>query len=550
VHHQLVRAVAAAVVAAAILLHLDLRPAGAEGEHTPPVSGDVVDDWRPPATAHGRGNRGIDLAAAPGDAVVASADGVVTFAGRIGQETHVVVLHGDGLRTSYSFLASADVRRGEAVRQGYVLGRAAGPVHFGVRLGETYLDPLLVLDDGGPPRVHLVPEEDRQMGSEAEERRGLLRQIGSAIGGGASAALGLATRTGRLVAAHGWDQIGPAIRRLEDRLRAWDNAARAWAHVAWAAEVGRERRELRLERLLDDQEGCTPDGVATPSRPAEGRIALLVGGLGSSTGGAAVLDVDTDALGYDRTIQFSYRGGDEPYGPGDTHGDIEGYGELLRQALVDIAAEHPGVAVDVIAHSMGGLVVRAGLHGADAFAPDLPVIPNVVTLASPHHGSHWATAGALVEADSRVGATFDALRRVTGGRAPTGATSTGQLSAGSRFVHGLGDDALPAGTDVTSIAASGDWVVNETDSFIDGATNVLVPLEADLDLLNPHDALPGAADTQREIALAVAGMGPVCRDLAGPFALAAGISRVNDQRWAADAIRADLDRLPGPADLP
>ena len=60
----------------------------------------------PPSCTWCPGNRGIDYATAPGTPVRASAGGVVTFAGRIGADLYVTILHPDGLRTSYAYLAS------------------------------------------------------------------------------------------------------------------------------------------------------------------------------------------------------------------------------------------------------------------------------------------------------------------------------------------------------------------------------------------------------------------------------------------------------------
>src|SRR4051812_45473927 len=106
-------------------------PASATVTYQPPVDDPLVDPFRPPPGPFAAGNRGVDFASAPGPPVRAAADGEVVFAGRIGSASHVVVLHADGLRTSYSFLASASVRRGATVRAGDVVGTAGGPVHWG-----------------------------------------------------------------------------------------------------------------------------------------------------------------------------------------------------------------------------------------------------------------------------------------------------------------------------------------------------------------------------------------------------------------------------------
>jgi murein DD-endopeptidase MepM/ murein hydrolase activator NlpD len=77
----------------------------------------------------------------------------VTFAGPVGGRLFLTIDHGSGLESTYSFLSSVGVRRGAVVSQGQVVGRSgsghAGSVvphlHFGVRLLDVYVDPLLYL---------------------------------------------------------------------------------------------------------------------------------------------------------------------------------------------------------------------------------------------------------------------------------------------------------------------------------------------------------------------------------------------------------------------
>lgn len=116
--------------------------------HLPPVDGPVIDRFRPPETPYGPGNRGLKYATRPGDPVRASADGAVTFAGQVGGTLHVTVGHADGVRTSYSFLASVDVGRGQRLHQGDPVGTAGEVLHFGARVGDAYIDPASLL--GGP----------------------------------------------------------------------------------------------------------------------------------------------------------------------------------------------------------------------------------------------------------------------------------------------------------------------------------------------------------------------------------------------------------------
>lgn len=68
---------------------------------------------------------GIDLAAVVGQHVFAAAPGSVVFAGwRGGYGRHVEVRHEDGFVSRYSHLHEIEVRRGEQVTAGTVLGRA------------------------------------------------------------------------------------------------------------------------------------------------------------------------------------------------------------------------------------------------------------------------------------------------------------------------------------------------------------------------------------------------------------------------------------------
>ena len=136
---------------------------GASGQpqverYRPPVDAPVVDLFRPPATPFGPGNRGIDYATVPGTVVRAAASGDVSFAGPVGGSLHVVVRHGDGIRTSYSFLAAVGVRRGERVGAGQPLGVTATTLHFGARRGDAYIDPLSLLGGRGG-QVRLVPDD-------------------------------------------------------------------------------------------------------------------------------------------------------------------------------------------------------------------------------------------------------------------------------------------------------------------------------------------------------------------------------------------------------
>jgi murein DD-endopeptidase MepM/ murein hydrolase activator NlpD len=104
-----------------------------------------------------RGDRfhaGIDLLAPAGEPVIAAAPGRVTWAGpRAGGWGNLVTIkHFAGVRTMYAHLSAVDVRVGEWVAGGTVVGRvgatgdATGPhLHFEVRVRGAAVDPLRAL---------------------------------------------------------------------------------------------------------------------------------------------------------------------------------------------------------------------------------------------------------------------------------------------------------------------------------------------------------------------------------------------------------------------
>jgi murein DD-endopeptidase MepM/ murein hydrolase activator NlpD len=93
---------------------------------------------------------GIDLAAARGTSVVATADGVVEAVFFDDASGRVVVLaHGNGMETLYGHLDAALVTPGEDVKRGAEIGkvgttgwRSTGPhLHYAIRVETKYVDP-------------------------------------------------------------------------------------------------------------------------------------------------------------------------------------------------------------------------------------------------------------------------------------------------------------------------------------------------------------------------------------------------------------------------
>jgi murein DD-endopeptidase MepM/ murein hydrolase activator NlpD len=457
-------------------------------DYQPPVPGPVIDPFRPPATPYGPGNRGVDYATVPGAPVAASAAGEVVFAGRIGFGQHVVVLHADGLRSSYSFLASVSVRRGDRVAAGQPVGTSGATLHFGFRAGETYLDPMALLGQG-PLRVWLVPDDERRPLSEGRERswlerglRGLARTAAGATAAGVRWAGETTVDLAQLAV-----RTSPALALVAHEAEPWTTAVEDW----W--------------RQRDD---CTPWSAPAP-RLTERHLAVLVGGLGSRAGSASVLEVDTAAIGYapGDVVQFSYRGGttaDTTYAPPDTQIDMAVAGQRLRALIERLSAQNPGVPIDVVAHSQGGVVTRFAM-GSDAPA----AVASVVTLASPHQGADLATVGRMVDATIGGRVALTEAGAANRERIDFESTSVRQLATVSPERAAAYAQPLPAGPRWVSLGARADLVVPAPRTRLAGAENATAALSLGFD----HSNLPGSGPGQRQVALAVTGRPLACRGL-------------------------------------
>jgi len=100
-----------------------------------------------------------------------------------------------------------------------------------------------------------------------------------------------------------------------------------------------------------------------------------------------------------------------------------------------IASVHPGERIDVVAHSMGGLVASCLLKTIDRGER----LGTVITLGTPHRGTPFALAGA----------------RLLGRLGP----SLAQMAPGSRFLEELERRPVPNGSALYSLAGLADLVV-------------------------------------------------------------------------------------------
>jgi hypothetical protein len=225
-----------------------------------------------------------------------------------------------------------------------------------------------------------------------------------------------------------------------------------------------------------------------------------------------------------------------------TQGDLRAAARRLADLLTEVAAEAPGVPIDLVAHSQGGVVARLALieletrHGPEGLAP----IGIVATLGTPHGGADLATAADVVGVTRAGDQAIDALGSTVGIDPDSAAVR--QLSETSDVTAELARRPVPDGTRAVSIAARGDLVVPVPRSVAPGMHEVVVPVAG----LSAHDELPGHAATTRELSLALAGLPPGCRSFGQALldqGVGEGISMLTDLAGAAGfllGVRADV----------
>jgi murein DD-endopeptidase MepM/ murein hydrolase activator NlpD len=117
----------------------------------------VLRHFDPPPKPWFSGHRGVDLgAAADGGRVASPAAGTVSFVGVVVDRPVITIDHGNGLRSSFEPVESS-LAAGAPVAAGQLIGTilpghcpAASCVHWGVRRGEDYVDPLQFVMDLRP----------------------------------------------------------------------------------------------------------------------------------------------------------------------------------------------------------------------------------------------------------------------------------------------------------------------------------------------------------------------------------------------------------------
>lgn len=123
-----------------------------------PAKGYVSSKFGPrisPFTGRRQRHTGIDIAAARGTPVLAPADGVVTYSGKLaGYGRAIVVDHGFGIKTFYGHNHQNKVKKGQRVARGQVIaavgssGYSTGShLHYEVLVKDTPVNPLKYIVD-------------------------------------------------------------------------------------------------------------------------------------------------------------------------------------------------------------------------------------------------------------------------------------------------------------------------------------------------------------------------------------------------------------------
>jgi len=118
-----------------------------------PVKGLITAGYgyrKSPFTGQRELHEGLDIAAPYGSPIMATADGIVTFAGPLAAYGNVVFVdHGHGFSTFYAHCSSYRAREGQRVRRGEVIahvgttGRTTGPhVHYEVHVNGVISNPM------------------------------------------------------------------------------------------------------------------------------------------------------------------------------------------------------------------------------------------------------------------------------------------------------------------------------------------------------------------------------------------------------------------------
>lgn len=151
--------------------------------------------------------------------------------------------------------------------------------------------------------------------------------------------------------------------------------------------------------------------------------------------------------------------------------DIRRSAFLIHRKIERILAQTPSQRIDIIGHSMGGLI---GLYYVKKLGGHARV-RKLIMMGTPIRGTWAALAGVMT-----LGLW---------------STSSWQLLPRSRFLDELAKGPIPPGVEVHTIAAARDWVVPLSTTRLSGANAMTVPLG--------HSSLVVSEEVYRRVASAL-----------------------------------------------
>jgi pimeloyl-ACP methyl ester carboxylesterase len=207
------------------------------------------------------------------------------------------------------------------------------------------------------------------------------------------------------------------------------------------------RQLLRGNRARRAARAGAPGSPGSPIQgeplPADQPPVLLIHGYLATRGSLHLLERQLSDRGF---VVMSY-----PLGMGPVNmGDIRDSAGLIARKVESIFAQTHVTRVDIVGHSMGGLV---GLDYLKRLGGRHRV-RRLVMLGTPTQGT-WSALFGLVTA-------------------PLGLASL-QLLPGSPFLRQLTELPLPAGVDVVSVGALRDWLAPLSSTVLDGVRHIALP---------------------------------------------------------------------------
>jgi triacylglycerol esterase/lipase EstA (alpha/beta hydrolase family) len=143
-----------------------------------------------------------------------------------------------------------------------------------------------------------------------------------------------------------------------------------------------------------------------------------------------------------------------------------------------VGTRHPDAAVDIIAHSQGGIIARTFLASTRAWDPRIPRVEHLVTFATPHRGAPLAGAARTLRNGS-IGErvlvdSLSALSRRYMGLPGPRSTAVAQLAPGSDLLDGLEREDVAFGTRALALAIPNDLLVPADRARWEGERNRVV----------------------------------------------------------------------------